>query len=252
MATAAGRGFLRCCRLPRRGCRDTQGTHNELWAALWKLPKGAGVPCGAQQLCGGRMLHCPWPLGAVAKMNAGVSFSHPQKSQSEVKPCLGPWGDPGGGEGSWRLRPPAGPRQLVCEGPTARLLSPAPTFRLSAALFPHSQEPLAVCPPRPGSPPPTALLVLLQRPHLPQRAPSLSCWDGLLSGPRPLRHSLFPPRPLLFTKGPGAAAPVTSAQSGRGWAGGAPGAAAPTFPWDLLQTDSLASAPIKPELPCCL
>ena len=101
MATAAGRGFLRRCRLPRRGCRDTQGTRSEPWAALWKLPKGAGVPCGAQQLRGVRMRHCPRPLGAVAKMNAGgVSFSHPQKSQSEVKPCLGPWGDPRGGEGS--------------------------------------------------------------------------------------------------------------------------------------------------------
>ena len=155
--------------------------------------------------------------------------------------------------GFWRLRPPAGPRQLVCKGPTARLLSPAPPS-VSAPPFPHSQEPLAVCPPRPCSPPPTTLLVLLQRPQLPQRAPYLSCWAGLLSGPRPLRHSLFRPSSLLFAKGPGATARVTSAQAGRGWAGGTPGAASPTLPWDLLQTDplSLASAPIRPELPCCL
>lgn len=44
MLTAVGRSFLRCCRLPSRGCRDTQGTRRELWAALWKLPKGVGSP----------------------------------------------------------------------------------------------------------------------------------------------------------------------------------------------------------------
>lgn len=44
MVTAVGRSFLRCCRLPSRGCRDTQGTRRELWATLWKLPKGVGSP----------------------------------------------------------------------------------------------------------------------------------------------------------------------------------------------------------------
>lgn len=42
--TMVGRSLLRCSRLPLRGCRDTQGTRRELWAALWKLPKGVGAP----------------------------------------------------------------------------------------------------------------------------------------------------------------------------------------------------------------
>lgn len=85
--------------------------------------------------------------------------------------------------GFWRLRIPAGPQQLVCEGPTVRLPSPAPPSVSAPPPFPTARNHLPSCPPGPGNPPPTTLLVLLQCPQLPQRAPSLSCWAGLLSGP---------------------------------------------------------------------
>lgn len=117
--------------------------------------------------------------------------------------------------GFWKLRPPAGPRQLVCEGPTARL--PSPAHLLS--------QPLPLSTARNHRPALRGLGALHQplcwfcsntlsfpRGHLP-------CPAGLASslGPVPSATACSAQDPCSSPRAQAQLPPVTSAQSGRGW-----------------------------------
>lgn len=170
-----------------------------------------GNPLETSTGCWGPLLSPTTPQGqdaslSLASWGCGQDESRRSliftSSEVPVRSQALPWSL---GESQRKLRPPTGPRQLVCEGPTARLPSPAPPSVL-APPFPHSREPLAAL---------RGLVALRQRLRwfcsntLSFPRGHLPCPAGLASslGPRPLRHSLFRPRPLLFPKGPGAAAP---------------------------------------------
>lgn len=109
--------------------------------------------------------------------------------------------------GFWKLRPPAGPRQLVCEGPTARLPSPAPPSA-SAPPFPRSQEPPS-CPLGLGALRQPLCWFCSNTLSFPRGHPP--CPAGLASslGPVPSATACSAQDPCssLFPKGPGAAAP---------------------------------------------
>lgn len=186
-------------------------------------------------------------------MKAGVAFSSQQSSQ-ESSLALVPGGIPE--EEVLEAETTCGTTAACLRGPhSAASLSHAPP---SASAPPFPQPGTTVLPSGPGSTPPTTLLVLLQHPQLPQRAPSLSCWVGLpLWAPSPLPQPVPPKTPALPSsrRALGATAPVTSAQSGRGWGWLGPGAAAPAPPEDLLQTEPpqpSLSTHQTPRRSCCL
>lgn len=117
--------------------------------------------------------------------------------------------------GFWKLRPPAGPRQLVCEGPTARLPSPAPPSA-SAPPFPRSQEPPS-CPPGLGALRQPLCWFCSNTLSFPRGHPP--CPAGLASslGPVPSATACSAQDPCSSRRAQAQLPPVTSAQSGRGW-----------------------------------